>query len=158
MRYIISAAISGALSILFLASCHKGDDSSAVPSNDTLAQTVYTVHKTDAAKEDGNILVSPFDQSTQMSMGQLMLMDGEGHLLSQQNAGAAIMNFRRWTVDGQIRYTWFVFDPSLYDPATPGSEQGYEIIADASLKEIRRVNLLAFGSVQDVSHQNLDAH
>ena len=153
--YLFAAAFLSTL-ILF-ASCRKqsaGDVS--LSTADSLAQSQYNVYRSAAASETGTIVVAPnggqYDSST------LMIMDGEGHVKAMQHQPASVLNFRRWIINGQTRYAWFLYDQSLFDATAGAFEPGYELIADENLHQINRINFLPSATIPDVSHQNLDGH
>jgi hypothetical protein len=144
--------------LCLLAACRKPKSDDTPGSVDSLTQTAYNIYRSGAAKETGNILTAPFNLNGLYDSTSVMVMDGDGHLKLQQNTSTGVMNFRRWTINGQTRYTWFVFDASLYDPLRGGSEPGHVILADENLNQIGRFNLLASGGVTDLTHSGLDGH
>ena len=118
----------------------------------------YIVSRFRSASTQGNILLAPYNTGSQYNPGSVMIMDGAGNALGQVATPAAALNFRKWTIHNQTRYTWFVYDAALSNPQTGGYQQGYAVIADENLKEMRQVRLLPSGSLTDVSQQSLDGH
>jgi hypothetical protein len=145
------------LLISIITSCRK-QSGVEVPGTDTLAQSFYQVSRSASATTAGTILLGPNRPNVPYDSSMLMIMDGSGHLLRSHATGAATLDFKKWTIGNLTRYTWFEYQQSLFDPATGGYQQGYIMVADENLQPIRRIDLLPFGGITDVSHQNLDGH
>lgn len=136
-------------------SCNKVHTPQAVAVHgaDSLTQGTYTVSRSDEASGAGIILLTPFNPTAPPDSGRLMVMDGDGHLITRLAMPARATNFQRWMVNGLVRYTWHVVDSSLHSPTSGG----YVVIADERFQELRRVSLLAYGGITDVSF-GLDVH
>jgi arylsulfate sulfotransferase len=125
-------------------------------SADSLSQNTYAVSRSPIASSAGEILTAPFDLGTNPS--SLMIYDGDGHLKAEKQVPSGALDFKRWVRLGAVRYTWFEYDARLDNPAHGGFQHGHIVIADAGLHEIRRVGLLPYGGVTEVSSQGLDGH
>jgi arylsulfate sulfotransferase len=90
------------------------------------------------------ILVAPFPNLTatvDFSSGSLIKMNYAGQITKQINLGVSAFNFKRWTIDGKIMYTYCLYD-SL--PATPllGWLAGTDIITDQNLNVIQQIQII----------------
>jgi arylsulfate sulfotransferase len=146
---LIYIAIFG---LLFQA-CNKHEPQQPwVHGTDSLAQSIYTVSRGPNVSSAGFILLAPFGSADTPS--HLMLLDGDGHLLWERLSTKAIMDFKRWTYKGLVRYSWLEQDAMLY----PGSQSGSIVVSDANFNELNRIELLAHGSVTDPKQTGVDGH
>ena len=77
--------------------------------------------------------------------------------MQKRTAGAA-MNFKRWVINGQVRYTWAVYDVHSYIIPVINQLTAYAVIADENLNEIKRVTLLPYKSVSVDKKEGIDVH
>jgi hypothetical protein len=123
---------------------------------DTLPQSVYTISRDSALPYAGFITVAPYNPAN-TSAGYIMVMDGAGHLVAQKTAANNMMDFRRWVINGQVRYTWHVNDPSYYVISSINAASGYTVIADENLNELKRVSFIPKGWLNR-PYQGTDLH
>jgi hypothetical protein len=119
---------------------------------------VYNVVRSASANAEGYILASPYTFTAPADSGNVLLMEGDGHLLKHLHTPAAAMCFRRWDLNGTIRYTWIVYDPSLYIVPVINQLSCYAVIADENLNEIKRLSLLPSGDISTDKKEGIDAH
>lgn len=126
---------------------------------DTLTQSVYTIDSTETPTK-GIILTAPFNFSTTNSEnpGLLLVMDQSGKVLNKLNLPDEALDFARWTINGQTRYTYIEVSPSAFLP--PGDLQGagYAVIADSNLNTLQQVNFVPYAQGIFPSNQGLDDH
>jgi hypothetical protein len=138
--------------IIFETSCKKDPVMTTVEVHDTVFITPAAADTT----AQGYILLSPFTTTT--DTGTLMVLDGNGKLLKQKQTPGAAFDFRRWVVNGQVRYTWSTYDPNGYVIPVAGDFSFYNVIADSNLTELKRVSLIAHGDISTDLHQGDDLH
>jgi hypothetical protein len=157
-HFIKILAVSASCLIL-ASSCEKKPDQDLSFHNvDTLSQSVYTVQRSVAAQPNGVILLSPFISADFTLPGRLMVMDGDGHLLMEKKTATAAICFRRWILNGKLRYSWIQTDNSYFGLPGVGQLPGYVVIADERLNEIKRVNLMAHGNINLTRNEGIDGH
>ena len=141
-----------------IVACKKNDNSFTVASTTMTAtsQSVYQVRET-AIPVKGTIVVAPFLINVPDS-GQLLVMDEHGTVLQQKMLPGAGLDFRKWTIDGQTRYTYIVNDVNAYHIPVLANFAGYLVVADSLLNEITRINLLPFDDVDPGDGHALDVH
>ena len=150
------------LSIIFIvaAACKKTDNSVTVTTSTSTdiskTQNIYQVTETSTPSK-GTILVAPFSTARPDS-GRLMIMDEQGQVLQSKILPGAGLDFRKWVVDGQVRYTYFVNDVGAYHIPVVANLAGYLVIADSNLNEIKRLDILPFDGVSASGGQTLDVH
>jgi len=131
----------------------------AVNPIDTFTQSVYTIDSTQSPSK-GIILTAPFDFSTTSSSnpGLLLVMDQSGKVLRKLATADEALDFARWTINGQTRYTYIVANPAAFLP--PGDVQGagYAIIADSNLNTLQQINFIPYAPGIFPSNQGLDVH
>jgi len=137
--------------IVALSACHEKDTTSP-----GLSQSVYQVNNY-GTTGPGSILLSPYNTAN-TATGTLMIMDEKGNLLRQKTTDGATFCFRKWTINGQTRYTYIVNDVNAYH--LPGISQltGYVVVADSDLNELKRVHLLPSGNITVNRNEGLDVH
>ncbi len=155
MRIILFSGLLTAAWILGI-SCKKETHADPGFSALNLSQNIYSVtaHNGPAA---GEILVAPFKIEVPDS-GHLMKLDQDGQLTWEKYLPASAADFKRWTVNGKTRYSYFVHNVSAYQLGILGSLSGYEAITDENMNEIKEVNLLPFNDIKTDQQQSLDGH
>ncbi|MBN9380601.1 MAG: aryl-sulfate sulfotransferase [Chitinophagaceae bacterium] len=160
----------GTLSIILLssASCKKSvhNDLQVTASADSAQSvrpgitSVYTVDST-GTPAPGVILAAPFDLGplpTAESNGLLLIMDEHGKVLRQKVTPGKALDFKRWIINGQTRYTYMVNDPGALRISGLNELAGYAVIADSNLNEVRQVNFVPYGAGLFQAGQPLDIH
>ena len=126
---------------------------------DTFTQSVYNIDSTGSPSK-GIILTAPFNFSTTRSSnpGLLLVMDQGGKVLQKLATSDEALDFARWTINGQTRYTYIVANPAAFLP--PGDVQGagYAIIADSNLNTLQQINFIPYAAGIFPSNQGLDVH
>lgn len=107
-----------------------------------------------SGEDSGEILVD-FNTPTQ---GVLAILDQSGKVLKTKNVALSIDNFQKWKINGKTRYTYFQTDGESTIDSIPGTEEGYEIICDSNLNEIKRVSLLPYGNIDTSVSSKIDVH
>jgi arylsulfate sulfotransferase len=108
--------------------------------------------------EPGTILVSPCVTEAP-EKGHLRFLNARGEISVKKELPGAAFCFRKWDINGKVRYTYYVNDVTKFH--TPGINQwtGYLVIADSSLNEIKKAHLLPY---EDITAGNdkpdLDVH
>jgi hypothetical protein len=140
-------AVMPIIAILTITSCKK-DTTAADP-------TIYTT-TTVNNPEPGTILVSPYNTSSQ-DKGTIIIMDNQGNVISQKTTNGAAFCFKKWAINGQVRYSFILNDVSQYHIPSVNQLTGYVVVTDSALNELQRIDLVAYGSV-NTSSVNLDVH
>ena len=78
-------------------------------------------------------------------------------LFHKKFTGLFVSNFQRWTVNGQLRYTYFMQDTNGYRMEGIGFP-GYVVIANEILEEIKRLSLLPYDDITTNKQYALDEH
>lgn len=104
--------------------------------------------------EGNEILVAPYPDSDN---GELLILDSSGNIIKDQKLNRAALNFKRWDINGDIRYSYFQYDPSYTIPVL-GTALGDIVITDGSLNEIKRVRLQPFNGRTPDDPTAIDGH
>lgn len=104
----------------------------------------------------GYILMAPF--GSPLDSGALIVMDGKGNILKQTRTAYGAMNFRRWVVNGQVRYSWAMYDPTKYIIPVINNYCFTTYLADSNLNVIKTINLIAHGDITTDQNQSTDLH
>jgi arylsulfate sulfotransferase len=137
----------------FVVGCNKHEPwQEPIHGNDSLVQSIYTVSRSSSASGEGYILLAPL--GTKDTPGRIMVLDGDGHLLKEKIISSGILDFKRWSYSGLVRYSWLEQNTGLF----PGSQSGVIVIADTNLTELTRIDVLASGSITDPSRTGVDGH
>jgi hypothetical protein len=116
--------------------------------------SLYNVSGTGGV-DDGQILLALNRNSS--TDGVLLVLDKNGNILKEKDAGARADNFQKWTFNGLTYYTYLLAEGN-YAIAGQGTEEGYDIICDSNLNEIGRAKYLSAGNVDDTADNRLDVH
>jgi arylsulfate sulfotransferase len=146
--------------VLTYFSCKKTASlTAAVNPVDTFTQNVYTIDSTESPTK-GIILTAPFDFSTTSSTtpGLLLVMDQSGKVLQKLATSDEALDFARWTINGQTRYTYIVASPTAFRPSGDVQGAGYAIIADSNLNTLQQINFIPYAPGIFPSNQGLDVH
>lgn len=119
--------------------------------------------KKDGAVGDAEILSDPTEGqivlSTFTTTGNLMVLDKDGSILKKQATPTAAINFTKWQVNGKIRYTYLLVDPTAFKITTDGSiNPCIGVVLDQNLNEIKRVKLLPNNGRTASDPSAIDAH
>jgi arylsulfate sulfotransferase len=147
---------------LFSASCSK--DSKIIPPVpvpvDTLTQNVYTINSAGTASP-GVILTAPFpfpSDATAVVPGLLLIMDQDGKVLKKQTTPGSAFDFTRWTINGQVRYSYIMNDPGAFRAIGLPYYTGYAVITDSNLNQLQTANFIPAGPGPFQPQQELDVH
>lgn len=139
-KKLVLSSITGVLCFLF--SCKKDNiPTTSIPAD---LQDIYSV-KSLTAPGGGQIFVSPFSNTN--SNGALMILDEKGNVLQQKVTMSMPFNFKKWIVNGSIRYTFFVDNPSIFHIPNIGQSTGYVEITDSNFNELNRVHLQSYSGI-----------
>jgi len=105
-------------------------------------------------QDSGEILI---DFNTKTS-GVLVILDQAGRVKKTKTVALHIDNFQRWNINGTIRYTYFQTDGESTIDSIPGTDEGYEIICDSNLNEIKKVTLLPYANIDTLASSKIDVH
>jgi arylsulfate sulfotransferase len=96
-----------------------------------------------AATAPSEILVSPFPAllTGSYSSGELLKLNYSGGIIKQVNLNVSVFNFRRWTINDKIYYTYCQYDYSTM-PTLTGWIAGSIMITDSALNIIDSVHLV----------------
>ena len=126
-----------------------------------LVQNVYTTIDSAGTPLPGIILAAPYDLSvpaTVDSPGLLMIMNQDGQVLRKLATPGLAFDFNRWTINGQVRYTYLVNNPYALRFLGFNQFAGYGVIADSNLNTLQQVNFTPSASGIFQSGQALDVH
>ena len=126
-------------------------DSISTPTFDT---TLFTVSGSGGV-DDGQILLALNTNSS--TDGHLLVLDKNGNILKEKNAGARADNFQKWVMGGQTYYSYLLAEGD-YAVGGAGTEEGYYVICDTSLNEISRAKFLTDENIDDSDNDRLDVH
>ncbi len=106
---------------------------------------------------EGEILVAPY--SANAESGKLLILDELGNTIKEKTTPGVAMNFQKWTINGNVRYTYLVEDGDGYHiPGYSAYIPGYQVIADENLNELKRIYLLSHNTIDATAQPLLDAH
>jgi arylsulfate sulfotransferase len=128
-----------ALTLFLFASCKK-DNTVAIDNGPTEGQVVLSTYSA--------ALSSP---------GKLSILDKNGTTLWEKTTPTAPVNFRKWTVNNKVRYTYMEFDVST-PQITPGILPTTGVVLDENFNEIKRVRLLPNNGRTASDPTAIDAH
>ena len=153
--------------MLSVASCKKDKNIILQPPpkpNDTtvidtfLTQDIYKVTAYNISKP-ALILLSPYSILQQDEIGHLMIFNEKGQLLIEKTTPGAAFCFRRWVINGQIRYTYIVNNVDNAHIPNQNQLTGYVVIADENLNEIKKVHLKTHNDIiAGPGYVDLDVH
>jgi hypothetical protein len=154
VRYILSIT---ALSLLIYA-CNKTTPAStpvAIPEmSPVIDNNFYTVTGNDTTSVKGEILLA-LNSATD---GKLLFLDHSGSLIREKSVGTDVENLQKWTINGQVRYTYFHTEGVSTLDGSTASELGYELICDSGLNILDSVKLLSFNNISSIIQDKLDVH
>lgn len=138
---------------LIVQSCRKSEN---VLADYSIDDNGYYTASVKGELKDGTILAAPlkFDEDK----GVLLIMDKEGNVLRSKKTEGKTFCFKKWDINGQVRYTYIVDDVNSYHLPNISQSTGYAVIADEDLNEIKRVNLLPYNTLTTNKGENLDVH
>lgn len=143
-----------AIATVSLYSCKKTDDNTTINTVD--ANEIYSI-AVNGTPEAGNIIAAPFTFTE--AGGMLMIMDNIGNVVKSKSIDEGrVFCFKKWDLNGTIRYTYIVDDASSYHIPNINQATGYVVIADEDLNEIKKVNLLPYNGITIDQAENLDVH
>lgn len=122
----------------------------SIPKIDT---SLYTVSGTGGV-DDGPILLALNKDST--TGGVLLVLDKNGNILKEKDAGAQVDNFQKWTFNGLTYYTYLLAEGNAI--GGQGTEEGYDIICDSNFNELSRAKYLSDGNADSTDDDWLDVH
>ena len=104
----------------------------------------------------GSILLAPFN-SADPQAGFLYVLDQNGKIISLKKTNHNALDFKKWDLNGVIRYTYNEYNPGGFHIPGIGYSPGDEVILDENMNEIKRVDFLPFnGRPEDQTL--LDSH
>lgn len=127
---------------------------------DSVVQNIYTIDSS-GTPLPGTILASPINIATAANLdspGLLMVMNQDGQVLRKIVTPGYAFDLNRWTVNGQIRYTYLVNDPGALRILGYNQFEGYAIIADSNFNTLRQVNFTPPDTGAFMPGQALDVH
>lgn len=148
---------------IFFSACRKHElqRPEATATEDTsggLPQNIYKVTVYEENPRKAIYLLSPYLNSSQ-DKGRVMIFDERGRLLQEKLTEGGAFCFRRWVINGKIRYTYIVNDPKTKHLPFINQLTGYAVIADSALNEIKRVHLHTHNDIIAGPDQvDLDVH
>jgi len=146
--------------IVFSASCRKTSSTTTNTTvvNPSIYDTVQTRFAVSALNNPtlGEIFVSPYLPGDSSS-GVVMVLNQNGHVIKQLKTSGETLNFQKWVINGKVRYTFEVQDPSI-PMYTGGTIPGYEVITDSNFNVIKKVSLYNNGSISTSTMKGVDGH
>lgn len=105
---------------------------------------------------EGQVVLSTF--STPLTNpGKLMVLDKKGKKIWEKNMPGASIDFRKWQVNGKVRYTYMEIDRTVGTPPL-GIWPTTAVVLNESYQEIKRLRLLPFNSRLSSDPTVLDGH
>jgi arylsulfate sulfotransferase len=114
----------------------------------------YSVTGNDSTSLKGEILMALNSKTD----GKLFFLDQRGSIKREVSVGADVENLQKWTINGQVRYTYFHTEGVSTLDGTTGTELGYEMVCDSSLNILDSVKFLSFGKIDANIQNKLDVH
>ncbi len=114
----------------------------------------YEFRKTDTS-ERGYILMAPYVTSPEWE-SWLTILDLSGNIIFQKKVAGIVCDFRQWLVQGHIRYSYAVYDPTDILQHYRNGSVAHIVILDSALNELRQVHLHSFKEVIAEGKRNLD--
>jgi arylsulfate sulfotransferase len=96
--------------------------------------------------------------TTSERFSQLVIMDFAGHIIVKKKVAGIVSDFRQWIINGRIRYSYAVYDPSIFLQNYSNGSVAYEVILDSALNEIGQVRLLPYGDIVTDNKKGIDHH
>ena len=106
---------------------------------------------------DGEIVLSTYtgDYSTP---SKILILDKNGSTIFEKEIPVAAVNFRKWQVNGKIRYTYMEYNPSAFKVSLPSIIPTTGVVLNESFQEIKRVKLLPYNGSAIGDTTSIDAH
>jgi arylsulfate sulfotransferase len=120
----------------------------------TIDADFYSVTGYDSTSPKGEILMALNSKTD----GKLFFLDQRGSIKREISVGTDVENLQKWTINGQVRYTYFHTEGVSTLDGITGSELGYEMVCDSSLNILDSVKLLSFGNIDANIQDKLDVH
>lgn len=157
----MKAFLYGLLVSFAMASCGKTVRLYPPPAfADTLTQNIYTVNASGTAPA-GIILTAPFPFPADAEAaipGLLLVMDQDGNVVQKATTPGSAFDFKRWIIDGQVRYSCIINDPNAFRTPSLPYYTGYAEVMDSNLNVLSRINFIPAGPGPFPPGQALDVH
>jgi len=105
----------------------------------------------------GYILLSPYVAS-QPRHSLLIIIDLSGNVIVKKNIEGIVSDFRQWTINGNIRYSYLVYDPDKDPGDFIHGSMAHAVILDSALNEIELVHLLPHNDIMINKTNGIDHH
>ncbi|MCB9046448.1 MAG: aryl-sulfate sulfotransferase [Chitinophagales bacterium] len=125
--------------VISLYSCRKENTSFS-----NIHQQIDVVIDTPVVHERYEILSAVYDFKDWYRPGRLQVFDIEGNLLKEKIIETALLDFARWKVNGQYRYSYIALDPTIQTMKGVGYMPGHVTILNENLDEINQLLLLPY--------------
>lgn len=145
------------MAAFFTFGCQKNVAPVTVSSTDTLPKidsTLYTISGTGGV-DDGQIFLALNTNSS--TDGHLLVLDKDGNIIKERDAGARADDFQKWVIDDQVYYSYLSAEGN-YETSGSGTEEGYDIICDSNFNEISEAKFLSDGNIDSTDNDKLDVH
>ncbi len=107
---------------------------------------------------DGQIVLSTYG-FPYTNASKLLILDKNGAKLTEKTIPVAAANFKRWTVNGRVRYTYLQYDTTAFKISSTGSIIPCTgIVLNESFQEIKRVRLLPSNGRTASDPSAIDSH
>jgi hypothetical protein len=103
------------ISILFISSCKKDDDS------------IKNVES--STPQPGEIFIAPFTYQDETS-GNIMILDSAGSVLVDNDVAAEALDFKKWNINNIVYYSYFEHNPDGYHIPEAGYVPGDLVMLD----------------------------
>jgi arylsulfate sulfotransferase len=103
------------------------------------------------------ILVSPYNY-LEPTKGIIQILDKTGKEIKSKATNGAALNFEKWNIDGQVRYTYIEYQPSPNQIISTTNIPGSAVIMDENLNELKRIRLLPNKERTAQAVNDVDAH
>jgi arylsulfate sulfotransferase len=113
--------------------------------------------KTHDPLQKGFLLLSPAIPNN-LQYGMIAIMGLDGRILMQKKLSGAVSDFRQWNINGHIRYSYMIYDPTADQTLAETGAARHAVILDSALNEIKQIHLQPHADVVIDKKQDLDHH
>ncbi len=151
MKTALPLLALAAVATLLLYSCKKTSNAPAATTATT--DTLFTVTALNSP-EAGQIFLSLDNASN----GVLFVLDQNGLIRKRLSLGPTVANLEKWTVNGQVRYTYSQSDANGFKIPGVSNLPGYEVVCDSNFNVLQRIQLSSYGTLNTSEQKDIDGH
>jgi arylsulfate sulfotransferase len=107
---------------------------------------------------EGQIVLSPYAYPY-TNPGKLLVLNKNGSKIFEKTTPVAAISFKKWVVNGKVRYTYLEFDKTAPQITTTGSIiPCVGVVLNETFQEIKRVRLLPYNGRTTSDPSAIDSH